>query len=208
MLSPSRFIGWRSSPVPVAASRLVMKTRPGLSLSSRRAENRCVPWFDVTDYRHSSGLAGDVDCENLGLGLLRQTGCSSCRRLWMRDRLLFRNGGAAVQNRGQYRNDRGRDRRRNGPGWPRRGRKDFDDGAACVESQRVIGPTGAVRVMVATKPVDFRKGAEGLAALVRETMTADPFSGAVYVFRAKRAREPAGLVIGIRCRYRLSRRCQ
>ena len=41
--------------------------------------------------------------------------------------------------------------------------------------------------MVATKPVDFRKGAEGLAALVRETMQADPFSGAVYVFRAKRA---------------------
>ena len=33
----------------------------------------------------------------------------------------------------------------------------------------MIGPTGAVRVMVATKPVDFRKGAEGLAALVRET---------------------------------------
>ena len=51
----------------------------------------------------------------------------------------------------------------------------------------MIGPTGAVRVMVATKPVDFRKGAEGLAALVRETMTADPFSGALYVFRAKRA---------------------
>ena len=41
--------------------------------------------------------------------------------------------------------------------------------------------------MVATKPVDFRKGAEGLAALVRETMASDPFSGAVYVFRAKRA---------------------
>ena len=51
----------------------------------------------------------------------------------------------------------------------------------------MIGPTGAVRVMVATKPVDFRKGAEGSAALVRETMMADPFSGAVYVFRAKRA---------------------
>lgn len=51
----------------------------------------------------------------------------------------------------------------------------------------MIGPTGAVRVMVATKPVDFRKGAEGLAALVRETMQADPFSGAIYVFRAKRA---------------------
>jgi transposase len=51
----------------------------------------------------------------------------------------------------------------------------------------VIGPTGAVRVMVATKPVDFRKGAEGLAALVRETMQCDPFDGAIYVFRAKRA---------------------
>ena len=41
--------------------------------------------------------------------------------------------------------------------------------------------------MVATRPVDFRKGADGLAALVRETMGADPFCGAVYVFRAKRA---------------------
>ena len=51
----------------------------------------------------------------------------------------------------------------------------------------MIGPTGAIRVLVATKPVDFRKGAEGLAALVREQMQADPFSGAVYVFRAKRA---------------------
>ena len=47
-------------------------------------------------------------------------------------------------------------------------------------------PAG-LRVLIATKPVDFRKGAEGLAALVREEMAADPFSGAVYVFRAKRA---------------------
>jgi transposase len=51
----------------------------------------------------------------------------------------------------------------------------------------MIGPTGAVRVLVATRPVDFRKGAEGLAALVRESMQTDPFSGAVYLFRAKRA---------------------
>ena len=51
----------------------------------------------------------------------------------------------------------------------------------------MIGPTGAVRVLMATKPVDFRKGAEGLAALVREIMRADPFDGAIYVFRAKRA---------------------
>ena len=51
----------------------------------------------------------------------------------------------------------------------------------------MIGPTGAVRVLVAARPVDFRKGAEGLAALVREAMQADPFDGAIYVFRAKRA---------------------
>ena len=51
----------------------------------------------------------------------------------------------------------------------------------------MIGPSGNVRVMVATQPVDFRKGAEGLAALVREMMRVDPFSGVIYVFRAKRA---------------------
>jgi len=51
----------------------------------------------------------------------------------------------------------------------------------------VIGPTGQVRVLVATKPVDFRKGMDGLAALVKEQLRGDPFSGAIYVFRAKRA---------------------
>ena len=51
----------------------------------------------------------------------------------------------------------------------------------------MIGPTGAVQVMMATRPVDFRKGVDGLAALVRDIMGADPFSGTVYVFRAKRA---------------------
>ena len=51
----------------------------------------------------------------------------------------------------------------------------------------MIGPTGAVRVMMATRPVDFCKGVDGLAALVRDTMGADPFSGTVFVFRAKRA---------------------
>ncbi|MDP4026478.1 IS66 family insertion sequence element accessory protein TnpB [Methylobacterium sp. NEAU 140] len=50
----------------------------------------------------------------------------------------------------------------------------------------MIGPSGTVRVMLATRPVDFRKGMDGLAALVREAMGADPFSGTVYVFRSKR----------------------
>jgi transposase len=50
----------------------------------------------------------------------------------------------------------------------------------------IVPPTG-VRVLVATKPVDFRKGMDGLAAYVQEQMQAAPFCGVVYVFRAKRA---------------------
>src|ERR1700758_3731568 len=46
-------------------------------------------------------------------------------------------------------------------------------------------PAG-VQVYVASTPVDFRKGAMGLMALVRDG-GADPFSGALYVFRSKRA---------------------
>lgn len=46
-------------------------------------------------------------------------------------------------------------------------------------------PQGA-KVVLAVRPVDFRKGPEGLMALVREA-GADPFSGALYVFRSKRA---------------------
>ena len=36
-------------------------------------------------------------------------------------------------------------------------------------------------------PVDFRKGAIGVSALVQESLSADPLSGRIYVFRAKRA---------------------
>lgn len=51
----------------------------------------------------------------------------------------------------------------------------------------MIAPGHNVQVLVATKPVDFRKGADGLAALVAGSLQADPFSGAIYVFRCKRA---------------------
>jgi transposase len=39
----------------------------------------------------------------------------------------------------------------------------------------IAAPAG-VKVLVATKPVDFRKGADGLTALVREQIQYDPFS--------------------------------
>ena len=47
-------------------------------------------------------------------------------------------------------------------------------------------PAGA-RVLLATRPVDFRKGAHGLAALASAVLGEDPFSGVVVVFRCKRA---------------------
>jgi transposase len=50
----------------------------------------------------------------------------------------------------------------------------------------IAAPAG-VKVLVATKPVDFRKGAEGLVALVQEQLRHDPFSGTIFIFRSKRA---------------------
>lgn len=50
----------------------------------------------------------------------------------------------------------------------------------------IVPPTN-VRVLVATKPVDFRKGATGLAAIVKAEFKTDPYSGVIYVFRSKRA---------------------
>jgi transposase len=51
----------------------------------------------------------------------------------------------------------------------------------------VIPVPPGVRVLIATRPVDFRKGADSLAALAKETLGQDPFSGAVLVFRSRRA---------------------
>ena len=50
----------------------------------------------------------------------------------------------------------------------------------------IVPPVG-VRVLVATRPVDFRRGADGLAAVVQTALRQDPFSGTIYVFRSKRA---------------------
>jgi transposase len=47
-------------------------------------------------------------------------------------------------------------------------------------------PTG-VRILLASRPIDFRKGAHGLAALAQEVLGEDPFSGTVIIYRSKRA---------------------
>ncbi len=41
--------------------------------------------------------------------------------------------------------------------------------------------------MVASKPVDFRKGMDSLAALVMQALPCDPFTGDVFIFRSKRS---------------------
>ena len=51
----------------------------------------------------------------------------------------------------------------------------------------MIAPSSGARILLATRPVDFRKGAHSLAALAAEVLGADPFSGAVLVFRSRRA---------------------
>lgn len=51
----------------------------------------------------------------------------------------------------------------------------------------MIIPPGPLKVLVAVKPVDFRKGMVSLAALVQQELKRDPFSGILFVFRCKRA---------------------
>jgi transposase len=49
----------------------------------------------------------------------------------------------------------------------------------------ILVPSG-VRILLATQPVDFRKGMDGLAALVQQALRADPFAGDVFIFRPRR----------------------
>ena len=51
----------------------------------------------------------------------------------------------------------------------------------------MIAPRVGLRVWVATRPVDFRKGVHGLVALVADGLCADPYGGDIFVFRSKRS---------------------
>ena len=51
----------------------------------------------------------------------------------------------------------------------------------------MIQVTAQMRILVAVEPADFRRGIDGLARMAREELASDPFSGAVFVFRNRRA---------------------
>ena len=48
-------------------------------------------------------------------------------------------------------------------------------------------PLAGVRVLIATRRVDVRRGADSLAAMVQSVLGQEPFCGTVFVFRSKRA---------------------
>jgi transposase len=50
----------------------------------------------------------------------------------------------------------------------------------------VIGFRGDLKVLVASRPIDFRRGVHGLVAMVAQALGADPYCGNVFVFRSKR----------------------
>lgn len=58
----------------------------------------------------------------------------------------------------------------------------------------MIQITAHMRILVALEPVDFRKGIDGLAAVCRQTLGADPFSGALFVF-VNRSRQALRILV-------------
>jgi transposase len=51
----------------------------------------------------------------------------------------------------------------------------------------MIQITAQMSILVAVEPVDFRCGIDGLAALCRLRLKADPFGGTLFVFRNRKA---------------------
>lgn len=52
----------------------------------------------------------------------------------------------------------------------------------------MIQITPQMRILVAVDPVDFRKGIDGLAAIARQVLHADPLDGTLFVFCGRNRR--------------------
>lgn len=49
----------------------------------------------------------------------------------------------------------------------------------------MIGPASGTRIWLAAGVTDMRRGFDGLASLVKNTLGEDPFSGHAFVFRGR-----------------------
>jgi transposase len=72
-----------------------------------------------------------------------------------------------------------------GPDLRQRGSGGGDRGVARARGVMIPVPSG-VRVWLATGPTDMRRGMNGLAIQVQETLRRDAHSGHLFVFRGKR----------------------
>ena len=70
----------------------------------------------------------------------------------------------------------------------------------------MIFPSNRVRIVVATRPVDFRKGHDGLAAVVKRALRRDPFTGTVFASRLAKPRCCSAVRNALRQLYRPSPR--
>ena len=52
----------------------------------------------------------------------------------------------------------------------------------------MIQITPQMRLLVAVEPVEFRKGIDGLVAICRQKLAADPMGGALFIFSNRRRR--------------------
>lgn len=72
----------------------------------------------------------------------------------------------------------------------------------------MIAVVPQMRLLVAMEPVDFRKGIDGLVAVCRQRLAADPMSGAVFVFGSRNRKSIKMLVYDgqgfLLCQKRLS----
>lgn len=50
----------------------------------------------------------------------------------------------------------------------------------------MIQTSPTLRILVATEPVDFRKGIDGLAGICRKQLQQDPMTGCAFVFRNRK----------------------
>ena len=76
--------------------------------------------------------------------------------------------------------------RRQGVARCRRRRRSAAPGPVGAGRRLMLQFAPGVKVYLACKPVDMRRGFDGLAADVAQALHADPYSGAAFVFRSKR----------------------